>query len=390
MQTNTGQNRRDRSSGGKALSSEETINEHMDKIMGESSCFFRIDSISFELWIDWTKSRGEVQIVEKGKGFQRWIKASRGVVVWILKSLEACCKWRGKKLFKGDVNDRGRRFRIEMCQNEVGRYLLLSVLLEDDRRRYFIIIPEGFDLLGWDFMRGKLKELAKIGDDSKFGAEVSCTYGGGHGPSLVRLDLSYVDATKSKAKRSEEVWVEVGNEACTSKLKDLNRFLVGRWDIEDEAAPDLRVVEIWANTHWSFYGQVSVAALRDSLFLFEFTNVGDAQKVLEEGSCFLNGVRLSLDWWAPTVGCSRMEFQRDVSWVRIPGLPLQFWSMEFFKMVGDACGDFVDVDEETKEPDYRKKARILVKNNGKEVPGRLEVIVGFASFSIPLWWEDSV
>ena len=210
-----------------------------------------------------------------------------------------------------------------MRQNEAGRYLVFSVLSEDDRR-YFIIIPKGFDLLGWDFLRHKLKELAKIGDGSKFGTEVSCTYGGGHEPSLVRLELSYVDATKNKAKgRSEEVWVKVGNEAYTSKLKDLNRCLVGRWDIEDEAAPDLRVVEIWANTHWSFCGQVSVAALRDSLFLFEFSKAGDAQKVLE-GSRFLNGVRLSLDWWAPTVGCSRMEFQRDVSWVRIPGLPLQF------------------------------------------------------------------
>ena len=59
-------------------------------------------------------------------------------------------------------------------------------------------------------------------------------------------------------------------------------------------------------------------------------------------------------------------------------------------MVGDACGDFVDVDEETKEPDYRKKVRILVKNNGNEVPRSLEVIAGFASFSIPLWCEDSV
>ena len=48
------------------------------------------------------------------------------------------------------------------------------------------------------------------------------------------------------------------------------------------------------------------------------------------------------------------------------------------------------MDEETKELDYRKNARILFKNNGKEVPGRLEVIFGFASFSIPLWWEDSV
>ena len=207
--------------------------------------------------------------------------------MWILKALEACCKWRGKKPFKGDVNDRGRRFKIEMRQNEVGSYLLLSVLSEDDRR-YFIFIPESFDLLGWDFMRCKLKELAKIGEDSKCGTEISCPLGGGHGPSLVRPGLSYVDATKSTAKRrSKEVWIEVGNEAYTSKLKDLNRFLVGRWDAEDEEGPDLRVVEIWANTQWSFCGKVRVAALRDALFLFEFSNGGDAQRVLEEGSCFL-------------------------------------------------------------------------------------------------------
>ena len=48
------------------------------------------------------------------------------------------------------------------------------------------------------------------------------------------------------------------------------------------------------------------------------------------------------------------------------------------------------MDEETKESRYKRGARILVKNNGNEVSGILEVIAGFASFSIPLWWEDSV
>ena len=64
-------------------------------------------------------------------------------------------------------------------------------------------------------------------------------------------------------------------------------------------------------------------------------------------------------------------------------MPLQFWSMEFLKKVGDACGGFVDVDEETKKSSYRKGARILVKNNGNEVLGSLEAITGLASFSIP-------
>ena len=63
--------------------------------MGESSCFFRIDSKSFELRIDWTKDGGEFQIVEKGKGFRRWIKVRRGVVAWILKEIgRASCRER--------------------------------------------------------------------------------------------------------------------------------------------------------------------------------------------------------------------------------------------------------------------------------------------------------
>ena len=33
-------------------------------------------------------------------------------------------------------------------------------------------------------------------------------------------------------------------------------------------------------TQWSFCGKVRVAALRDALFLFEFSNRGDAQRVL--------------------------------------------------------------------------------------------------------------
>lgn len=30
------------------------------------------------------------------------------------------------------------------------------------------------------------------------------------------------------------------------------------------------------------------------------------------------------------------------------------------------------------------------KNNGKEVPGKLEVVAGFAPFYTPLWWENSM
>ena len=74
-----------------------------------------------------------------------------------------------------------------MRQNEAGRHLLLSVLSEDDRR-YFIFIPEGFDLLGWEFMRCKLKELAKIG-------EVSSVEQRSHVPWEEGMDFLLLDPT---------------------------------------------------------------------------------------------------------------------------------------------------------------------------------------------------
>ena len=35
-------------------------------------------------------------------------------------------------------------------------------------------------------------------------------------------------------------------------------------------------------------------------------------------------------------------------------------------------------------------ARILVKDCGRKVPSKLEVVAGFVSFSIPLWWKKIV
>ena len=43
---------------------------------------------------------------------------------------------------------------MEMRQNVAECYILVSMISEDDKR-YFIIIPEGFDLLGWDSMGRK-------------------------------------------------------------------------------------------------------------------------------------------------------------------------------------------------------------------------------------------
>ncbi|RVW17772.1 hypothetical protein CK203_071738 [Vitis vinifera] len=74
-------------------------------------------------------------------------------------------------------------------------------------------------------------------------------------------------------------------------------------------------------------------------------------------------------------------------WVRILGIPLHLWGKSLFKSLGEACGCFVAVDEDTSEHRFLQWARILVKVRGWNFSSSLQVVVGSTSYAIHLWWE---
>ena len=59
------------------------------------------------------------------------------------------------------------------------------------------------------------------------------------------------------------------------------------------------------------------------------------------------------------------------------------------KKIGDACGGFLAVDDETDKLGELGWARILVKLKKTEPPNTVEVAIGGARFRMQLWWELS-
>ena len=57
--------------------------------------------------------------------------------------------------------------------------------------------------------------------------------------------------------------------------------------------------------------------------------------------------------------------------------------------IGDACGGFLAVDEDTDKLGKLGWARILVKLKKSEPPNTIEVLVGGTRFRMQLWWELS-
>ena len=63
--------------------------------------------------------------------------------------------------------------------------------------------------------------------------------------------------------------------------------------------------------------------------------------------------------------------------------------MALFKYLRDCCQGFIAVDEDTARHRNFQWARFLVKSNGKNVPGSLQVVGRSLCYSVQLWWEVS-
>lgn len=57
---------------------------------------------------------------------------------------------------------------------------------------------------------------------------------------------------------------------------------------------------------------------------------------------------LHLEKWSVEAGCMCLGKLAKEVWVRVMGIPFHFWSGEVLKKIGDWCGGFIEVDEETK------------------------------------------
>ena len=124
------------------------------------------------------------------------------------------------------------------------------------------------------------------------------------------------------------------------------------------------------------------------LLPFEFELLSEVERVLARGKRRVKENVLFMEKWYPEVGCFCNGTKSNEAWVRVVGLLLHFWSRKVFKLIGDGCGGFIAVDENTDSMAELQWARILVKVVGRDLPTSVQIVVGSRCFSVHLWWES--
>ena len=186
---------------------------------------------------------------------------------------------------------------------------------------------------------------------------------------------------------TDVVKVRVGEEEIAERLRKLSCCLVGWWGGGTSPMPDLKTIKRQAWSSWEVIRNLNVVEMGKGLWLLEFDNTKEAERILRVGNRRLGGFSIFLKKWTKEDGCITKRNIKEVAWVRLIGLPVHLWSRSIMRRISDRCGGFLAMDDDTTFLSDLRWTRIRVKWSGKTLPQYVEVFEGQSIYKIQLWWE---
>ena len=315
----------------------------------------------------------------------------------LLSGVEECCRAFHPDRRPFEWRENGRFFRLESKENIAGRFLLCSVI-DEGKKKHSLVFPEGRGFLnGWTMLAEKIRGLGyDTLQESKPTRIMKAEMPKGEEKKWTRQSKSVGTWGRQHVLKEEEVigssmesavWLDVGDCGGGKELGSLQFCLIGKWKIKPDPHPTAKVMEVWFKDAWRLNEEVELTVLNEDLLMLEFDLPEKAKWVLESGRRNFKGGVLQLDWWRPEAGCLRRKDSIKEVWIRVVGLPLHLWKPEILRKLGEACGGFVAVDENTEKKMEARWARLLIKVEGKSRPSVVNILEGSRSFELQIWWE---
>jgi hypothetical protein len=121
-------------------------------------------------------------------------------------------------------------------------------------------------------------------------------------------------------------------------------------------ALETRLQQIWVRK-----GVISIIDLGGDYFLVYFTNEEDYTKALEDGLWLIYHHYLIAREWTPNFHPNNATIEKAAVWVRISGLPIEYYDAKILNCIGNRIGKTVKVDRNTLFQERGKYARVCVE-----------------------------
>ncbi|XP_057841230.2 uncharacterized protein LOC131050928 [Cryptomeria japonica] len=153
--------------------------------------------------------------------------------------------------------------------------------------------------------------------------------------------------------------------------------------------PNIDVVRVFASRRWKLKGHVDISALPRGFFSFVFSYVEDILVILCGGPWAMGRSSLILKKWAPNLDISDAFFEIVFVWVKLLGLPLEYWHEDIFKGIAGVFGELLFIDPMTTSRKIMVYARIFMGlSRSKDLPSLVDLISKLGSVCQVIEYES--
>ena len=124
--------------------------------------------------------------------------------------------------------------------------------------------------------------------------------------------------------------------------------------------PSLPAFKVWAAKSWKTKGELQISIYPNGYFLVLFANNEDREKTFQGGPWFFGRAGLFMKPWHTKFKAEEEIPSVAPVWVRLFGLPIEFWNPSVFSSIGNSLGTFMMTADCTQNFEHIIYARICV------------------------------
>ena len=103
--------------------------------------------------------------------------------------------------------------------------------------------------------------------------------------------------------------------------------------------------------------------LSNDFFLIRFSTMEDRARVLKDGPWFVGGHYVSIKCWEPNFMAATANLSAIAVWIRLPGLPIEYYELSVLRDIGLAIGPVLRIDTQIATEARVRFARLCVQVN---------------------------
>lgn len=146
-----------------------------------------------------------------------------------------------------------------------------------------------------------------------------------------------------------------GLERETAKWKHaLIMYVVG-------SSPSIGAIERFIAGNWSYITKPKVYYHNEGYILVHFSSFEERDEVLYSGPHTLNNKPVISKVWDPYFDFKKEVLRIIPLWIKLPNLPLQYWSLESLSRIGSLLGKHVYADDCTSRVDRITYACMIIE-----------------------------